>query len=176
MARLDWGAELEARTPAPVWRLIEPVVQRVLAGGDMVPTQVPSPDAPSTFGPNAAGAGATPPASSVVHAGMVSRAAVAILLTGSTRESVQGDSVTFTVLVHRATPGPGGPAGRVDLLDGRARIATAELTAAEDPSKATFTVSSLAAGAHVLAARYHGGEAFAPATSAALVHTVRPGR
>jgi len=174
--RLDLRTELEARTPAPVWRLIQPVVRRLLAGGDMVLTRVASPDAPSTFAPGAAGAGAGLAAGSVVHTGMVSRVPVAIALTSSSHESVQGDSVVFTVLVHREGPGRGGPAGRVDLLDGGARIATAALAATKDPSKAMFTVSSLAAGAHVLAARYHGGVVFAPATSATLVHTVRPGR
>ena len=84
--------------------------------------------------------------------------------------SVVGKPVQFTVTVNSAA---GTPAGRVSLFDGAAVIAgPVDLSAAGGLPRATFTVTTLAAGTHTLTARYEGGGNFGPAASAAVTHRV----
>lgn len=175
---LDIRGGIFARAPAPVGRLLEPILRRIAAAGDMTLTAAPSPDARGSAA-QVAGAGAKSPASSVVRTGTQSvkrGATVGIVLTQSSPVSVRGTPVVFTVAVRPVKGARGSPLGRVELIDGRSRVLTADLIPGNDGSRAVFTVPSLAVGNHVLAARYGGTAGFAPATSAVLVHTVDPER
>ena len=72
--------------------------------------------------------------------------------------------LTFSVSVAAASPGGAVPSGTVSLNDGDSTIMNATLA----NGVATFVVSSLSAGSHVLTGAYSGDSNYLPATSALL--------
>lgn len=80
-----------------------------------------------------------------------------------------GAPVTLTSIVASAG---GTPTGEVNFLDGDTVIGTARLSAA---GVATFTTSTLAAGAHSLSASYSGDDNFAGSASARVNTTIAAG-
>ena len=77
-----------------------------------------------------------------------------ITLGSSPNPSTYGDSVTFTVKVD-SNSGTAAT-GKVTFLDGTTQIGTANL--AGNPGTATFSISSLTAGSHSIAATYPGDQ------------------
>jgi uncharacterized repeat protein (TIGR01451 family) len=88
-----------------------------------------------------------------------------VTLTSSPNPSAPGQSVTFTA---RVSSGSGTPTGTMTFKDGATAIGTGVLTA----GVATFTISSLANGAHSITASYPGVAGFAASTSSTLTQTV----
>ena len=90
----------------------------------------------------------------------------------SSSSSIYGQPVTFTATVAATAPGSGTPTGTVNFLDNGTQIGTGTLGAGK-PDTATFTTSSLLAGAHTITASYTGDSNFtASTTSTALALTV----
>ncbi len=81
-----------------------------------------------------------------------------------------GQPVTLTATVAAATSGAGVPlpGGQVTFFDGETSLGAASLSG----GAASITVTTLAAGPHVLLAVYGGSATFAPSTSAPRVVTV----
>ena len=89
-------------------------------------------------------------------------------LTSSAGSTLIGQPVTFTASVAAGGAGVGTPTGRVQFLDGATVLATVPLAT----GKATFTTSSLSAGAHTITAKYQGNATFAASTSTAVTQNV----
>jgi hypothetical protein len=81
--------------------------------------------------------------------------------------SSYGQPVAMTVVVNSDL---GVPTGSVTLFDGSSSLAATELSS----GRATFTVSTLSAGTHVLRAQYAGLGGFASSGSATVSHAVVP--
>lgn len=96
------------------------------------------------------------------------RAATSTVLASAPNPSQVGQAVTFTATVTSAS-GPGTPTGTVSFQEGDTTLGTAALS---PDATATFTTSSLAAGAHTVTAVYSGDAAFAGSTSAPVTQTV----
>ncbi|HET6419778.1 MAG TPA: Ig-like domain repeat protein [Geobacteraceae bacterium] len=94
----------------------------------------------------------------------LNKAATTTGLTSSPNPSTAGQQVTFTATVTGVTIIP---AGTVTFMDGPTTIGTATLGAG---GQATFTTSTLAAGAHSITATY-GGNANYDSSSAAVTQT-----
>lgn len=92
-------------------------------------------------------------------------AATQTAVASSLNPSTVGQSVTFTATV---TASGATPTGAVTFNDGGTAIGTAELTA----GVATFSTTSLAAGAHSITAVYVGNASFTTSTSPVLMQTV----
>jgi sugar lactone lactonase YvrE len=88
-------------------------------------------------------------------------------LTAASDSSAAGQPIILTV--HIASTTSGVPTGAVTLLDNGSTILTTNLTSTGD---ATFTTSSLAAGAHLLSAAYAGDSNFLRSASTAQLLTV----
>ncbi len=83
-----------------------------------------------------------------------------------------GNPVTLTATVSHTT-GPGNPTGSLTFKDGSTVLATETVASiAGGSSQASFTTSSLAAGAHTITAIYSGDPNFGTSTSSPLVVTV----
>ncbi len=108
------------------------------------------------------------PSTSLVVTQTVSAAATATSTTvaSSVNPSNFGQSVMFTALVTAS--GSGTPTGTVTFKDGTTTLGSAALNGA----RATFTVSTLAAGSHPITAVYGGDADFSGSTSSALSQTV----
>jgi hypothetical protein len=88
-------------------------------------------------------------------------------LTGPTT-AVAGASITYTANVVPAS-GTAKPTGTVSFLDGATSLGTGTLSAA---GVATFSTSTLSAGAHTITAKYGGDANFATSTSSGLTITI----
>jgi RHS repeat-associated protein len=93
-------------------------------------------------------ASATPLVQRVNHAGTTTGN-----VASSANPSVHGQVVTFTATVTAVSPGAGTPTGTVTFTEGAMTLAA---TVAMTSGRATFTTSSLAVGAHTIAAVYSG--------------------
>ncbi len=89
-------------------------------------------------------------------------------LTTSATATALGQPVTFTVQIT-SPEGNAPPAGSVNFLDGTTVLATQTLSAG---GSATYTTSSLSAGAHSITATYAGNSTFATSTSSPVTVTV----
>lgn len=95
-------------------------------------------------------------------------AATTVVLTAApSNTAVYGTSVTFTATVTGSTSAA--PSGTVKFSDGATKLGTATLSSA---GVATFTTSSLNAGAHSIVAAYLGDVHSGPGTSAPVTYTV----
>lgn len=94
------------------------------------------------------------------------RANTATTLASSRNPSVFGAAVTFTAHVSSAG---GSPTGILSFTDGGTSIGTATLDAS---GNAGFTTSTLAVGAHTIAASYFGDTSFNPSVSVNVTETV----
>ena len=116
----------------------------------------------------AAGPGTVPRSGQT--ATLLERLATAATLDSSPNPSNSGESVTLTVTVK---PSEGAaPTGAVNFLDGTTVLGTATLRAS-DKGIATFSVSSLGIGDHILSATYSGDSAHAKSTTAPHVQKVK---
>ena len=88
-------------------------------------------------------------------------------LKSSANPAVYGQPVTFTATVA-PTSGSGAPTGSVTFMDGATSLSTVSLVS----GTATFTDSSLAAGAQSITAVYNGDSNFGDSTSNAIAETV----
>jgi hypothetical protein len=114
-------------------------------------------------------AGFAPSTSSALTEMVTAPAATATTttLTASPNPLADGQPATFTATV---TPAPtGGPAGIISFYSGTTLLGTGTLSAS---GVATYTTSSLAAGADSITAVYPGNAGFAPSTSPPLSETV----
>jgi len=91
-------------------------------------------------------------------------------LTTSPNPSGPGQAVTLTATVRPVPPATGVADGIVTFKDGATVLGTATLNAS---GVATFSISTLAGGAHSLTAAYGGSDNFAASTSAAVIQNVR---
>src|SRR5262249_13126352 len=89
-----------------------------------------------------------------------------LALTTGPNPSVYGQSLTFTATVTGTGPTP---TGTVTFKDGATTLATGQLNGR---SQATFTTTTLGAGAHSITAVYGGDGTFGTSTSAPLSQTV----
>jgi large repetitive protein len=89
-------------------------------------------------------------------------------LTSSVNPVAIGAPVTFTSTV--VTSGSSAPTGTVNFMDGAVQIGAATLNAS---SVATFSISTLALGSHVITAVYGGDSQNAAATSPSLTENVQ---
>jgi hypothetical protein len=92
---------------------------------------------------------------------VVNKANTTTTVASSTNPSVEGQSVTFTATVSVSSPGSNAaanPTGTVTFYDGGAAIGTGTLSNTATDT-ATFTTSTLSAGAHAITAAYIGGDA-----------------
>lgn len=92
----------------------------------------------------------------------VNKAATTASLTSSASLSNLNQAVTFTATVSAVAPGAGTPTGAVTFSDGSSNLGTAAL---DSTGTAAFTTSTLAAGAHAIAASYAGDSNFNPSSS-----------
>jgi hypothetical protein len=90
-------------------------------------------------------------------------------LTASVNPASFGDAITFTVNVSLTSAGST-PNGSIALMDGTSVLGSATLNAA---SSASFTIATLTPGQHSLTAVYSGDANSSPATSAALLESVK---
>jgi hypothetical protein len=91
-------------------------------------------------------------------------------LTASAASITTGASVTLTATITGATGGTGIPTGTVTFLDGTTSLGTGTLNGS---AVATYSTSTLAAGAHSITAQYGGDSNFAASTSTAVTVTVQ---
>ena len=105
------------------------------------------------------------PLSQVVNSAPVS---TTTSLTSSVNPSNFGDAVTLTATVTPAS-GTSTPTGTVTFSDGATTLGSAAL---DSSGSAALVTSTLAAGAHSIAAQYAGGNGFNGSTSAALSQVV----
>lgn len=97
----------------------------------------------------------------------VNAANAGIALTSSSNPSVYGSAITLTAT---ATGTAATPAGSITFSADGTPLATVALAA----GTATFSVSSLGAGAHTLVADYSGDTNYGPGASPSLTQTVNP--
>jgi Bacterial Ig-like domain (group 3)/YDG domain len=93
---------------------------------------------------------------------------VSVTLTSSTNPTVFGQSVTFSATVAAAPPASGTPSGTVTFMDGGVPLGTRSLNA----GSASFSISSLAAGAHPITAAYNSDASFNSGSSTVITQTV----
>jgi len=98
---------------------------------------------------------------------MVTQAASSLSLASSNANANLYASVTLTAIVSSTTTGT--PAGTVTFVDGTTDLGSATLNS---QGIASYTTSSLAAGAHIITANYSGDTDFASSTSADVLETV----
>jgi hypothetical protein len=95
----------------------------------------------------------------------VAKATPAVALTSSATTALAQSAVTFTATVSSPA---GVPSGSVTFYDGTTALGTVTL----GQGVATYTISSLAGGAHMITAQYTGSSDFLTLTSASLTETV----
>ena len=117
----------------------------------------------ATYGGNTNFTGSTSSAlTQIVSASTISTTTA---LTSSLNPSAFGQQVTFSATVSP----PSGATGTVTFMDGAVALGTSALNAS---GVATFSTSTLAAGAHSITAQYSGDAGHAGSTSSALSQTV----
>jgi hypothetical protein len=103
--------------------------------------------------------------SSAPYTQTVNAAGTTTTVVSGLNPSAFGQSVTFTATV---TSGAGTPSGNVNFLDGATVLATKALSS----GTASFSTSTLSAGAHSITAAYLGVANYAVSTSTVLTQTV----
>src|SRR5262249_44286679 len=101
------------------------------------------------------------------------KAASTTTLTSIPNPSGPGQTVTLTAKVAAVVAANGVPTGSVTFMDNSTVPATALGTATLAGGTASFSISTLAGGAHSLTAVYGGSDDFARSTSAAVTQNVR---
>jgi len=99
---------------------------------------------------------------------LVGKASTSVSVSSSAPTSIYGQSVTFTATVTPVAPGAGTPTGTVTFQDSGTTIGTGTIAS----GVATFTLSTLDAGAHAITAVYGGDGSFATGTSTPLAELV----
>jgi hypothetical protein len=102
----------------------------------------------------------------------VTQAATTTALNVAPDPSNFGQSVTLTATIAPVAPSVGTATGTVTFRDGSATLGTGALNSADE---ATFTISSLAAGAHILTASYGGDPNFTGSASSTIGEQVNCG-
>jgi len=120
---------------------------------------------PGTYSISASSPGLTSATASVTVVGMTPTTTG---LTSSANPSTSGQSVTFTATVAGVDINTPLPTGSVTFLSGSTSLGTGTLSGAQ----ATFSISTLAAGADPITAQYTGDMNYAGSTSAVLTQTV----
>jgi len=100
----------------------------------------------------------------------VTRPTALVTLSSSRNPSLLNQPFVLTAKVTAAPPAVGTPTGTVAFQDGATALGTSTLTSS---GVATLTVSTLAAGPHMLTAVYSGDGDFSGATSAVFTQTVQ---
>jgi hypothetical protein len=103
---------------------------------------------------------------------VVNKASVTATVTSANNPAAHGQPVKFTALVTAAAPGAGTPSGTVTFMDGSTVLGTASLSVIGGVATATFTTSSLAAGARSITAVYNGDGNFLGGSSSKLTQYV----
>ena len=88
-----------------------------------------------------------------------------VALSASQNPAVYGSSVSYSLVVSAGTV----PTGTVTLYDSGSPVGTAAL---DTTGSSTLTLSTLAAGTHLLSARYGGDGTYSSSTSATLTETI----
>jgi hypothetical protein len=88
---------------------------------------------------------------------VVSQAATATTVTGSTTTPVLGKPVTLTATVGAVTPGAGRPTGTVTFYDGNTKLGTVAVNVV---GRAVLTTSALPLGSDTITATYSGDTNF----------------
>src|SRR5947209_4035486 len=89
----------------------------------------------------------------------VLQAATTLALASSVNATLLGQPVTFTATVNVVLPGDTAvapPSGPVSFADGSTVLGTGTLSTSDGVTTATFSTSSLSAGAHHITATYGG--------------------
>ena len=97
----------------------------------------------------------------------VTPATSAVQLTSTPATGYAGDTITFTAVVSGTA---GTPSGTVEFFNGSTSVGVKTLSA----GRATYSVSTLAAGTYNFTAVYSGDAYFANATSAVLLQAISP--
>ena len=84
---------------------------------------------------------------------VVNKGNTSAVVDSSAFPAVYGQAITFTILVRRTSPAAGTLTGTVTLLDGTTTLGTSTI---DSTAHATFLVSTLAVGNHVISATYSG--------------------
>jgi ELWxxDGT repeat protein len=92
-------------------------------------------------------------------------------LISSPSTCIAGQSITFTATVNTEAKFAGVPTGTVAFLDGTTMLGTGTLNTS---GVATFTTSTLTAGAHSITADYQGDDTFSVSSSSPLSQIVNP--
>ncbi len=98
----------------------------------------------------------------------VNQAGSATALASSANPSVFGQSVVLTANVSAVPPGAGMPTGTVTFMDGATPLRTNTLSSGQ----ASYTDSTLTAGAHLFTALYNGDSNFSTSTSGVVPQSV----
>jgi len=93
-------------------------------------------------------------------------------LSSSATAALPGQAVTFTTTITGS--GGGTPTGTVTFHDGGTVLGTATLSAISSGAQATFTISTLTNGTHIITAVYSGDSTYAGSTSSALLESIQP--
>jgi Bacterial Ig-like domain (group 3)/Kelch motif/Galactose oxidase, central domain len=103
---------------------------------------------------------------------VVNQASTTTTVTSSVNPSSLGQSVTFTATVAAVAPGSGNATGTVTFKDGSNTLGSGTLLTTVGVTSATFSTSSLSAGAHSITAVYGSDANFRGSTSSALTQNV----
>ena len=114
------------------------------------------------------GAGTWVPSTSAPLNQQVNRAATRVTLTSSANPAVVGQNVVFTASVTALAPGGGVPGGDIIFIHNNLEDSV-ELDA---NGRATFSISTLALGNHVIQAEYQGDERYLDAPLAEITQRV----
>jgi hypothetical protein len=109
------------------------------------------------------------PSTSLAMSQGVSRDSTTTALVSSLNPSALGLMVTFTASVSANAPGSGAPTGSVTFKDGTSLLGTATL---DVNGNASWTASSLGAGAHTIIAIYNGDTDFLKSVAPPLTQQV----
>jgi hypothetical protein len=93
-------------------------------------------------------------------------------LSSSATAALPGQAVTFTATVTGS--GGGTPTGTVTFHDGSTVLGTATLSAISSGAQATFTISTLANGTHIITTVYSGDSTYSGSTSDTLLESIQP--
>jgi len=99
---------------------------------------------------------------------LVGQASTTTAVGSSLNPSIYGQSVTFTATISVVAPGAGSPTGTVEFFDGTTQIGSGGVSG----GTASFSTTSLIAGAHSITAEYLGDNNFTGGTSSAISQTV----
>jgi hypothetical protein len=115
------------------------------------------------------GSTSAPVTVTVLPATTPAKAQTVTMLTSSVDPALSGQSVTFTANVVAAAGSVGAPTGVVTFLDGSTVLGTKTLVGS---GVASFSISSLSVGNHVITASYAGDSNSVASVSAVLTETV----